>query len=101
MTKGYWIVRMDTSDPETYKKYATENAAAFKKYNAHFLVRGGKSQAVEGSSRARNVVIQFPSMQSALDCWNSPEYKKALAIRHGISTGEIVIVEGYEGPQPT
>jgi uncharacterized protein (DUF1330 family) len=101
MPKGYWIVRMDTSDPETYKTYATANGVAFKKYGAHFLARGGKSEAVEGSSRARNVVIEFPSMQAALDCWNSPEYKKALAIRQGISTGEIVIVEGYEGPQPT
>lgn len=100
MPKGYWIVRMDNSDPERYKVYAGANATAFKKYGAKFLARGGKTEAVEGKARARNVVIEFPSFQAALDCWNSPEYKEALAIRKDISTGEIVVVEGYEGPQP-
>jgi uncharacterized protein (DUF1330 family) len=100
MPKGYWVVRMDVRDPEKYKDYATANAAAFKKFGARFLVRGGKFETLEGSSRARNVVIEFPSYQAALDCWNSPEYKHALSIRAPISQGDIVIVEGYDGPQP-
>jgi len=91
---------MDNSDPERYKVYVAANAAAFKKYGAKFLTRGGKTEAVEGKARERNVVIEFPSFQAALDCWNSPEYKEALKIRKDISTGEIVVVEGYEGPQP-
>jgi uncharacterized protein (DUF1330 family) len=101
MPKGYWVVRMDVRDPEKYKDYAAANAVAFKKYGARFLVRGGKFETLEGSSRARNVVIEFPSHQAALDCWNSPEYKHALSIRAPISQGDIVIVEGYDGPQPT
>jgi uncharacterized protein (DUF1330 family) len=101
MPKGYWIVRMDVRDPEKYKDYAAANAVAFKKYGARFLVRGGKFETLEGSSRARNVVIEFPSYQAALDCWHSPEYKHALSIRAPISQGDIVIVEGYDGPQPT
>jgi uncharacterized protein (DUF1330 family) len=101
MPKGYWVVRMDVRDPEKYKDYAAANAIAFKKYGARFLVRGGKFETLEGSSRARNVVIEFPSHQAALDCWHSPEYKHALSIRAPISQGDIVIVEGYDGPQPT
>ncbi|HEY4862794.1 MAG TPA: DUF1330 domain-containing protein [Xanthobacteraceae bacterium] len=101
MPKGYWVVRMDVRDPEKYKDYAAANAVAFKKYGARFLVRGGKFETLEGSSRARNVVIEFPSYQAALDCWHSPEYKHALSIRAPISQGDIVIVEGYDGPQPT
>jgi uncharacterized protein (DUF1330 family) len=46
-------------------------------------------------------VIEFPSYQAALDCWNSPEYKHAISIRAPISEGDIVIIEGYEGPQPS
>lgn len=100
MPKGYWIVRMDNTNPDRYKEYATANGAAFKKYGARFVVRAGKFEAVEGKPRARNVVIEFPSYQAALDCWNSPEYREALAIRKDISQGEIVVAEGYEGPQP-
>ena len=100
MPKGYWVVRMDVSDSEKYKGYVAANAAAFKKYGARFLVRGGKFETLEGSSRARNVVIEFPSYKAALDCWHSPEYKQALSIRRPISQADIVIIEGYDGPQP-
>ena len=51
MAKGYWIVRVDVSDPEAYKAYVAANAAAFHKFGAHFLVRGGKYATVEGASR--------------------------------------------------
>jgi uncharacterized protein (DUF1330 family) len=100
MAKGYWVGRVDVKDPETYKDYIAANAAAFRKYGARFIVRGGPFENPEGSSRSRNVVIEFPTYQAALDCWNSPEYKAALAIRAPISDGDMVIIEGYEGPQP-
>jgi len=101
MAKGYWIARVDVADPEKYKEYVVANAVAFKKYGARFIVRGGEFENPEGRSRARNVVIEFPSHQAALDCWNSPEYKKALEIRKPISTSDVVIIEGYDGPQPS
>lgn len=101
MPKGYWVAHVDVSDSEKYKGYVAANAIAFKKYGARFLVRGGKFENPEGSTRARNVVIEFPSYQAALDCWHSPEYKHALSIRASISQGDIVIVEGYDGPQPS
>ena len=100
MPKGYWVARVDVADAERYKDYVAANAVAFAKYGARFLVRGGRFENPEGGSRSRNVLIEFPSYQAALDCWNSPEYQKALAIRRPISTGDVIIVEGYEGPQP-
>ena len=101
MPKGYWVVRMDIDDAEKYTESVAANAAAFTKYGARVLVRGGKFELFEGSTRGRNVVIEFPSYQAALDCWHSPEYKPALKIRKPISDGDIVIVEGYDGPQPS
>ena len=101
MAKGYWIARVDVKDDGVYAKYRDANAIAFKKYGARFIVRGGKFENPEGSSRSRNVVIEFPSYQAALDCWNSPEYKHAISIRAPISEGDIVIIEGYDGPQPS
>ena len=100
MAKGYWVARVDVADAERYKDYVAANAVAFAKYGARFLVRGGRFENTEGGSRSRNVVIEFPSYQAALDCWNSPEYQRALAIRAPISTGDVIIVEGYDGPQP-
>ena len=100
MAKGYWIVRVDIRDPEQYKQYVAANAKPLAKYGAHFLVRAGQYENVEGSARTRNAVIEFPSYQAALECWKSPEYQEVMKLRTGVSTADVVIIEGYEGPQP-
>lgn len=100
MAKGYWIARVDVTDAEKYQDYVRANAVAFRKYGARFVVRAGRSQLVEGTGRGRNVVLEFPSYEAALECWNSPEYAAALALRRPVSTADVLIIEGYDGPQP-
>lgn len=94
MPKGYWIARVDIRDPERYKDYVAAARPAFEKYGAIFLARGGAYERLEGNVRARNVVIEFPSLQAAHDCYHSPEYQIAAAIRQQVADAEMVIVEG-------
>ena len=94
MPKGYWIAHVDVRDPERYKDYVSTAKPAFEKYGARFLARGGAWEALEGKGRARNVVIEFPSLAAARDCYNSAEYQRAAAIRQKVADGEIVLVEG-------
>jgi uncharacterized protein (DUF1330 family) len=96
MAKGYWIARVDVHDAENYKAYITANAAALNKYGARFLVRGGQFHCPEGQARQRNIVLEFPSYQAAYDCWYSPEYQAAIPLRTPFSTGDFLIVEGYD-----
>lgn len=100
MAKGYWIVRVDVSDPEVYGRYVQANAEPLGRHGARFLVRGGRHEAVEGSARARNVVIEFPSYEAALACFRDPAYQAAKAIRDPVVEADILIIEGYEGVQP-
>jgi uncharacterized protein (DUF1330 family) len=99
--KGYWVALADVSDPEGYKLYAAENANAFRKYHGRFLARGGQSETPEGTTRSRVVIIEFPDYKAAQDCYRSPEYAKAMALRDGKSVMDLAIVEGYDGLQPT
>ena len=100
MAKGYWIGRVDVNNDEGYKPYAAANPAIFKKFGGRFVVRGGKFEAPEGSARKRNVVIEFPSYQAALDCYNSPEYQANIKVRQSAAEADIIVIEGYDGPQP-
>lgn len=100
MAKGYWVGFADVSDPEGYKLYVAANAEAFRKYGARFLVRGGQNEAKEGRPRSRIIVLEFPSYAAALECYRSPEYAKALALRQGKALVDLAIVEGYDGVQP-
>src|SRR5574339_1229262 len=99
MAKGYWLASVDVHDEEGYKPYAAANPAIFKKFGAKFVVRGGKYQGVEGQSRSRNVVIEFPDYATAVACYNSPEYQANMKLRQPHSTADIVVIEGYDGPQ--
>jgi uncharacterized protein (DUF1330 family) len=100
MAKGYWIVRVDIRDLDAYQAYIAANAAPLRRFGAKFLVRGGPFENPEGGSRQRNAVIEFPTYEDAVKCWHSPEYQTALRIREPVSTADLVIVEGYDGPQP-
>ena len=100
MAKGYWIGRVDVRDDEGYRPYAAANAGIFRKFGARFVVRAGKYENPEGTARTRNVVIEFPDYATALACYNSPEYQENIKRRLPHSTADIVIIEGYDGPQP-
>ena len=88
MAKGYWIARVDVADAEAYKAYVAANAAPLARFGARFIVRAGRFENPEGASRSRNVVVEFPS------------YQAAVQLRLAVSTVDMVIVEGYDGPQP-
>jgi len=100
MAKGYWIGRVDVHNEDGYKPYAMANLAIFKKFGGRFVVRAGRFEAPEGSARARNVVIEFPDYATALACYNSPEYQANIKVRQPNATADILIIEGYDGPQP-
>lgn len=94
MPKGYWIARVDVRDPEGYKDYVAAAKLAFDKFDVKFLARGGRCEKAEGPGRGRNVIIEFDSFAAAHDCYHSPEYQRAAAIRQKVADGEIVLVEG-------
>ena len=94
MAKGYWIAHVTVTKPEQYQDYVALSRAAFIKYGANILARGGQHAGLEGNNRARNVLIEFESFQKALDCYASEEYQAAKARRRGAGEADIVIVEG-------
>ena len=96
--KAYWVGHVTVDDPAAYEAYRAANAAAFAKFGARFLVRGGPQEVVEGSLRPRCVVIAFPSRAAAEACWHSPEYQAARAMRLGVSMADIAIVDAWDDP---
>ena len=95
MKKVYWIaIYKDLKNPENIKKYAEKASPAIKKHNGIILARGWKIETIEGSPSPRTVLIEFPSMDEALKCYNSDEYQEAMKIGNGEFNRHIQIVEG-------
>jgi uncharacterized protein (DUF1330 family) len=94
--KGYIIVRMTVTDPNAYKDYAAVASEAMRKYGCKPLVRGGRSEALEGEARPRNVLLEFESYEAARTYYFSPEYQAAIEKRRPAGIGEVVLVEGVD-----
>ena len=93
--KAYWIVvYKNIKNIENIKKYGEKATPAIQKYKGVILVRGGKVKTIEGNPSPRTVLIQFPSMKDALECYNSSEYQEAMKIGNGEFNRHIQIVEG-------
>jgi uncharacterized protein (DUF1330 family) len=100
MPKGYWIAHVNVTNPERYKDYFAANAVVFKKWNARFVVRGGKHEVRKGPDYSRNIVLEFDSYETAKACYDSPEYQAAARIRDEAADVAIMIIEGYDGAPP-
>lgn len=94
---AYWIAHVTVTDPAAYDGYQALAPAAFTRHGARFLARGGASEVLEGPALDRHVLIEFPSLQAARDCYHSPEYRAARARREGACIAHVVIVEGLAG----
>jgi uncharacterized protein (DUF1330 family) len=100
MPKGYWLPQIDVSDAEGYKAYMAATPPAHEKYHGVALVRGGRSEVIEGHARSRVVIREFPDYATALACYRSPEYQSARPLRLAHSTCDFIVIEGYEGSHP-
>ena len=92
---AYWIaVYKNIDDKGNLKGYAEKASPSIKKYNGKILVRGGKCETLEGSPSPRTVLIEFPNLKSAINCYYSKEYQSAKKIANMKFERHIQIVEG-------
>jgi uncharacterized protein (DUF1330 family) len=96
---AYWVARAKISDPVQYKKYTDRVPDIVSRYGGRILARGGRYQIMEGPENFhRFIVIEFPTFEQGVACFQSPEYQEAAAFRRsGAGVVENVIVEGIDG----
>jgi uncharacterized protein (DUF1330 family) len=93
---AYLVVDAKSTDPERMVEYRRLSTIAVEKFGARFLVRGGAYAVLEGGwTPQRMVVIEFPDMEKARTFYDSPEYVAARKAREGVSSFDMVLVEGY------
>jgi uncharacterized protein (DUF1330 family) len=91
---AYWIAHVEVTDADAYGKYAALAGPAIAKHGGQFLARAGRYVQLEGNDRARNVVVEFPTLEGAVACYNSPEYTEARSHADGASVRDLMVVEG-------
>jgi len=100
MAKSYWIAQVDVRKPDGYAEYTKGLPDVLRKFGGRYVTRGGQTEVVEGKSRGRIVVLEFPTYEAALNCYRSPEYARLIAMRQASAEADLIVVEGYDGAQP-
>lgn len=96
---GYVIAIVDVTNVEGYQAYSRQVPATIAKYGGRYLVRGGKMELREGEwPGPRTVILEFPSLERALEWYDSPEYQPLRPIRQANSSARIAFFEGVSNP---
>ncbi len=88
-----WIAHVEVTNPDAYALYAKGATTAIAAHGGVFIARGGRYVQLEGRARARNVVARFPSVEAAVECYNSAEYQAALTHAKDAAIRDLVVVE--------
>jgi uncharacterized protein (DUF1330 family) len=92
---AYAVVDIDVTDPQAYEAYKAGAAKSIADYGGRYLVRGGRTETLEGAwSPKRFVIIEFPTMERLKEWYSSPEYKPLLDVRKRASVSKLVVAEG-------
>lgn len=92
---AYVILQINILNRENYKEYVQKASPIVENFGGEYLVRGGKSEVVEGKWEfPRTVVVRFPSYDKAIKWYNSAEYAPIKKIRENNSEGNCIIIEG-------
>ena len=92
---GYLIAQLNMTDKESFKLYAETVPESVKNFGGKYLVRAGEFKSMQGKwDFTRNVIIEFPTYEKALEWYNSDLYKPLKELRQKGSEGNIIIIKG-------
>jgi len=92
---AYVIVDVKINNHEDYEEYKKLTPASITAYDGKFIVRGGKTETLEGDwDPERIVVLEFPTVERAKEWWASEMYAPAKQIRQRTASTQMIVVEG-------
>ncbi|MBL7874291.1 MAG: DUF1330 domain-containing protein [Cyclobacteriaceae bacterium] len=95
---AYIIVEVTIHNPTEYEDYKKLTPGSLKNFEGRFIVRGGKTETLEGEwNPQRIVVLEFPTIEKAKGWWASEEYAPAKALRQRTAHTKMIMVEGIGG----
>jgi uncharacterized protein (DUF1330 family) len=92
---AYVIAEVEATDPNTLQKYGEKAPQIVASFNGHYVVRGGKTVALEGEPpKGFVVVIGFDSLEKARAWYVSPDYAAIRPFRQSSTKSRIFLAEG-------
>jgi uncharacterized protein (DUF1330 family) len=98
LPKGYLVAEIEVTDAAAYKGYAAQAGPIIAACGGKYLARGGKVEGLEGNPpRARFVIVEFTSFDTARACYASKAYQAVAPTRQKASNSRFWLSEGLPG----
>jgi len=95
MAKAYWVATYRSiSSPEALAGYAKLAGPAIQAAGGRFLARGTAAKAYESGLIKRVVIVEFDSVEKAIETYESAAYQAAVKLLGRAVEREVRIVEG-------
>jgi uncharacterized protein (DUF1330 family) len=95
--KGYWVSAYRAiNDADKVANYAKIAGPALAKFGAKYIARDVAAAAYEAGVKARIVIAQLDSVETAIAAHNSAEYQAALKVLENAAERDFRIVEGLD-----
>ena len=92
---AYVIFQAEVLDSDRYEQYKAGAERTVLAAGGRYIVRGGDVVTLEGDAPVgRTVVLEFPTMQAALDWYHSDDYGEARRLRDGAARARVFVVDG-------
>ena len=92
---AYIIVEIDVQDPVGYQDYKKLAGPTVEARGGKYIVRGGKTEVLEGNWQPKRIVVlEFSSMDAAREWLNCEEYREPRKMRHRTARTNMILVEG-------
>lgn len=90
---GYWMIRSTVTNKDAFTDYAAIANPVLTKHGGRFISFGSRHETREGTDIPRNVIVEFPTYEDAVACYDDPDYQASLVHGQRAMTRELVIVD--------
>ena len=95
MKKGYWVSQVsDIKDMELFQKYFDATLPLVERGDYKLICGGPVQGTLEGDSMIFGAVLEFESLEKALQTYESLEYQEALKALDGGADRDFRIFDG-------
>ncbi len=92
---AYLIADVDVTDPILFEQYRAQVPATIAAYGGKYIVRGGKTEVLEGQWQPkRMIVLEFPNTGRLREWYQSKEYAPLMELRKRAAKTNAILLEG-------
>ena len=88
----YYMISYDIENMGEFEKYPPLAMEIITRYGGTVLVSDTEAMEMEGRAKHMNALVEFPSREAALNCYNDREYQRIKDLRTSTTSNCTIVL---------